>query len=572
MSIKIKRKDYADMFGLTVGDKVRLADTNLIIEVEKDFTVYGDECKFGAGKVIRDGMGQSSKMMDKEGVLDLVITNALIIDYWGIVKADIGIKDGKIVEIGKAGNPDIMDGVDKDMNIGASTEVISGEGLIATCGGIDSHVHFISPQIIEEALSSGITTLLGGGTGPATGSYATTATPGRWNIEQMLKSLDAFPINIGICGKGNSSSPHPLREQVAAGIIGFKLHEDWGSTPEVINNCLNIADEYDVQICLHTDTPNEAGFVEDTLSAINGRAIHCYHVEGAGGGHSPDTLKLCGEPNILPSSTSPTLPFTINTVDEHLHMLMVCHHLDPKIKEDVAFASSRIRANTIAAEDILHDLGAISIINSDAQAMGRIAEVIIRTWQLADKMKKQRGKLKEDSSENDNYRAKRYISKYTINPAIAHGISSYLGSIEKGKIADIVLWKPAFFGAKPEIVIKGGFITYAAMGEANASIPTVQPIMGKYMFGGFGGSVYENSVTFVSTDAYKNDIASQLKLQKKIFPVRNCRGISKKDMFVNNWVPKIEVDPKNHEVRADGKLLKCEPAKELPLTQRYFLF
>lgn len=572
MSLKIKREDYANMYGPTVGDKIRLADTELIVEVEKDFTVYGDECKFGAGKVIRDGMGQNSKATDKEGVLDLVITNAVIIDYWGIVKADIGIKDGKIVGIGKAGNPDIMDGVNKDMIVGTSTEVISGEGLIATCGGIDSHVHFISPQIIEEALFSGITTLLGGGTGPATGSYATTATPGRWNIEQMLKSLDAFPINIGIFGKGNSSSPHALIEQISSGIIGFKLHEDWGSTPEVINNCLNIIDEYDIQACLHTDTPNEAGFVEDTISAINGRAIHCYHVEGAGGGHSPDTLKLCGEPNILPSSTTPTLPFTINTVDEHLYMLMICHHLDPKIEEDVAFASSRIRANTIAAEDVLHDLGAISIINSDSQAMGRVAEVIIRTWQLADKMKKQRGKLKEDSSENDNYRVRRYISKYTINPAIAHGISSYVGSMEKEKIADIVLWKPAFFGVKPELVIKGGFITYAAMGEANASIPTVQPIMGKYMFGGFGKAVYQNSITFVSKEAYENGIAKRLKLEKKVLPVKNCRQIGKKDMILNNMTPKIEVDYKDYKVRADGELLYCEPAKELPLTQRYFLF
>lgn len=572
MSIKINRKDYADMFGPTTGDKVRLADTDLIIEVEKDFTTYGDECKFGAGKVIRDGMGQNSKVTDKEGVLDLVITNALIVDYWGIAKADIGIKNGKIVGIGKAGNPDIMDGVDRDMVIGASTEVIAAEGLIATCGGIDSHVHFISPQIIEEALFSGITTMIGGGVGSATGSYATTATPGKWNINRMLEAMDAFPMNIGLCGKGNSSSPKPLKEQIAAGAMGFKIHEDWGSTPEVIDICLNVADESDVIVCLHTDTPNEAGFVEDTISAINGRTIHSYHVEGAGGGHAPDVIKLCGEPNVLPSSTTPTLPYTINTVDEHLYMLMVCHHLDPKIKEDVAFASSRIRANTIAAEDILHDLGAIPIVNSDAQAMGRTAEVIIRTWQLADKMKRQRGRLKKDSSENDNFRVKRYICKYTINSAITHGISSYLGSLEKDKFADIVLWKPAFFGVRPELVIKAGFIVYAAMGEANASVPTVQPIMGKYMFGGFGRAIYQNSIIFVSSESYKNSIAKKLKLEKMVLPVKNCRQISKKDMLYNSWVPKIEVDYKSYKVRADGALLECDPAKKLPLTQRYFLF
>lgn len=572
MAMKINRKDYVDMFGPTVGDKIRLADTDLIIEVEKDFTVYGDECKFGAGKVIRDGMGQSSKVTDKEGSLDLVITNALIVDHWGIIKADIGIKGGKIVGIGKGGNPDIMHGVNKDMIIGASTEVIAGEGLIATAGGIDSHVHFISPQIIEEALSSGITTMIGGGTGPATGSFATTATPGRWNIQQMLKALEGFPMNIGICGKGNSSNPNPLREQIAAGIVGFKLHEDWGSTPQVINNCLDIADEYDIQVYLHTDTPNEAGFVEDTIAAIDGRTIHCYHVEGAGGGHSPDTLKLCGEANILPSSTTPTLPFTVNTVDEHLYMLMVCHHLDPNIKEDIAFASSRIRPETIAAEDILHDLGAISIINSDAQAMGRTAEVIIRTWQLADKMKKQRGKLKEDCANNDNFRVKRYLCKYTINPAIAQGTSSHVGSLEKGKFADIVLWKPMFFGVKTEMVIKGGFITHAAMGEANGSIPTVQPIMGKYMFGGFGKAIYKNSITFVSSESYESDIASKLKIEKIVLPVQNCRQISKKDMLYNRWVPKIEIDHKSYKVRANKELLTCAPATSLPLTQRYFLF
>ncbi len=572
MSYNIKRKEYGAIYGPTVGDKVRLGDTALFAEVEKDYTVYGDENKFGAGKVIRDGMGQSARFTRTEGVLDLVITNALILDYWGIVKADIGIKDGKIAGIGKAGNPDIMDGVDRKMIVGTSTEVIAGEGLIVTAGGIDSHVHFISPQIVEEALFSGITTMIGGGAGPATGTFATTATPGKWNIEQMLKSVEAFPMNFGLCGKGNSSFRDPLKEQIEAGVIGMKLHEDWGSTPEAINSCLKVIAEYDIQACLHTDTPNEAGFVEDTIAAIDGRSIHAYHVEGAGGGHAPDTIKLCGEKNIICSSTTPTLPYTINTVDEHLHMLMVCHHLDHKIKEDLSFATSRIRANTIAAEDILHDLGAISIINSDAQAMGRTAEVITRTWQLADKMKKQRGKLKEDVSGNDNYRLKRYLSKYTINPAITHGISEYLGSIEEGKFADLVLWKPSFFGVKSEMVIKGGFITYAAMGEANASIPTVQPIMGKYMFGGFGRAIQENSITFVSQNAYKNGIAKKLNLAKQTFPVSRCRGIMKKDMFYNNWVPKIEVNYQNYEVRADGRLLNCLPAKELSLAQRYFLF
>jgi urease subunit alpha len=572
MSYNIKRKEYGAIYGPTVGDKVRLGDTELFAEVEKDYTIYGDENKFGAGKVIRDGMGQNARFTRSEGVLDLVITNALIMDYWGIVKADIGIKDGKIAGIGKAGNPDIMDGVDKKMIVGASTEVIAGEGLIVTAGGIDSHVHFISPQIIEEALFSGITTMIGGGTGPATGTFATTATPRKWNIEQMLKSVEAFPMNFGLCGKGNSSFSDPLKEQIEAGAIGMKLHEDWGSTPEAINSCLKVIDAYDIQACLHTDTPNESGFVEDTVAAIDGRSIHAYHVEGAGGGHAPDTIKLCEEENIMCSSTTPTLPYTINTVDEHLYMLMVCHHLDHKIKEDLSFANSRIRANTIAAEDILHDLGAIPIINSDAQAMGRAAEVITRTWQLADKMKKQRGKLKEDVAGNDNFRLKRYLSKYTINPAIAHGISEYLGSIEVGKFADLVLWKPSFFGVKTEIVIKGGFIAYAVMGEANASIPTVQPMMGKYMFGGFGQAIQKNSITFVSLKAFENGIAKRLNLAKQVFPVSRCRGIMKKDMFYNNWVPKIDVNYKNYEVRADGTLLNCSPAKELSLAQRYFLF
>jgi urease subunit alpha len=568
----MKRKEYVDTFGPTLGDKVRLADTNLIIEVEKDYTVYGDECKFGAGKTIRDGMGQNARATREEGVLDLVITNVLIMDYWGIIKADIGIKDGRIVGIGKAGNPDIMNGVNKDMVIGASTEVIAGEGLIATAGGVDSHVHFISPQIIEDALFSGITTMIGGGTGPATGTLATTATSGKWNIQQMLKSIEAFPMNFGFCGKGNSSFPKPLKEQIEAGVIGLKLHEDWGSTPKAISKCLDVIDKYDIQVCLHTDSSNEAGFIEDTIAAIGGRSIHAYHVEGAGGGHSPDVIKLCGEKNILCSSTTPTLPYTVNTVDEHLYMLMACHHLDPKIKEDVAFANSRIRANTIAAEDILHDLGAISIINSDAQAMGRAAEIIIRTWQLADKMKKQRGKLKEDSTENDNHRAKQYISKYTINPAVAHGISSEVGSLETGKFADIVIWKPAFFGVKPEFVIKGGFIAYAAMGEANGSIPVAQPIMGKYMFGGFGKAICQNSITFVSASAYENNIVGKLKLEKRVLPVKNCRRIGKKDMRYNTWVPKVEVDYKNYQVRANGELLTCAPSKELPMSRRYFLF
>ncbi|MCK5242897.1 urease subunit alpha [bacterium] len=572
MACKLNSREYADSFGPTTGDKVRLADTELFIEVEKDFAIYGDECKFGAGKVIRDGMGQAAFARRDEGVLDLVITNALIIDYWGVVKADIGIKDGKIAGLGKAGNPDIMHGVDKNMVIGASTEVLAGEGCIVTAGGIDSHVHFISPQIVEEAMSSGITTMLGGGTGPATGSYATTATPGKWNLERMLGAAEAFPMNLGFCGKGNASFRQPLQEQIEAGAIGLKLHEDWGSTRGAIDSCLDVMNEYDVQACLHTDTPNEAGFVEDTIASINGRTIHAYHVEGAGGGHAPDVIKLCGEKNIICSSTTPTRPYTINTAEEHLYMLMVCHHLDPKIKEDVAFAGSRIRANTMAAEDILHDLGAICIINSDAQAMGRTAEVITRTWQSADKMKKQRGQLKEDAAGNDNFRIKRYIAKYAINPAIAHGISDYVGSLEKGKFADIVLWKPEFFGVKPEIVIKGGMITYAAMGEANASIPTVQPVMGKYMYGGFGKAVAQNSITFVSGSAYRNNIAERLKLEKIVLPVRNCRQINKDSMIYNSYTPKIEVDYKNYQVRADGELLSCEPATELPLAQRYFLF
>jgi urease subunit alpha len=572
MPYNIDRKIYSDMYGPTVNDKLRLADTDLVIEIEKDYNTYGDECKFGAGKTMRDGMGQNVHITSYNGALDLLITNVIIIDYWGIVKADIGIKNGVITGIGKAGNPDIMNGVDPKMIVGAATEIIAGENLIATAGGIDSHVHFISPQIIEESLASGITTMIGGGTGPATGSFATTATPGKWNIENMLHAIESFPMNFGLCGKGNSSAANPLKEQIEAGIVGLKLHEDWGSTSEAIRTCLDIVDKYDIQVCLHTDTSNESGFVEDTIASIGGHAIHAYHVEGAGGGHAPDVIKLAGEHNIIASSTTPTLPFTQNTVDEHLYMLMVCHHLNPKMKEDIAFANSRIRANTMAAEDILQDLGAISIINSDSQAMGRTAEVISRTWQLADKMKKQRGKLREDVHQNDNYRVKRYISKYTINPAIAHGISNYLGSLEKNKFADIVLWKPSFFGVKPEIVIKGGFIAYAAMGEANASIPTAQPIMGKYMFGGYGSAIHSGSITFVSEYAYNHNIKEKLDLKKIVFPVKNCRNISKNNMIFNNLTPKIEVDYKNYEVRANGELLTCDPSKELPLSQRYFLF
>jgi urease subunit alpha len=565
---RIDRRAYAEMYGPTTGDRLRLADTGLIIEVEADHTVYGDEVKFGGGKVIRDGMGQSQCSCSES--VDTVITNALIIDYWGIVKADIGIKDGRIAAIGKAGNPDTQANV--TIIIGPGTEVIAGEGQIVTAGGVDSHIHFICPQQIEEALMSGVTTMLGGGTGPATGTNATTCTPGVWNIQRMLQAADSFPMNLGFLGKGNASLPLALEEQVKAGAIGLKLHEDWGTTPAAIDNCLNVADHYDVQVAIHTDTLNESGFVEDTLAAIKGRAIHTYHTEGAGGGHSPDIIKACGEANILPSSTNPTRPFTVNTIDEHLDMLMVCHHLDPKIAEDVAFAESRIRRETIAAEDILHDLGAFSMISSDSQAMGRVGEVICRTWQTAHKMKVQRGSLKEDTSRNDNFRVKRYIAKYTINPAITHGISSQVGSIEVGKLADLVLWKPAFFGAKPSLIIKAGFIAAAPMGDPNASIPTPQPVHYRPMFAAFGKARSASCITFLSKAAYDNGVADLLKLSSMISPVFNTRNISKASLIHNTYLPKIEVDPQTYEVRADGQLLVCEPMSVLPLAQRYFLF
>jgi urease subunit alpha len=564
----LSRRAYADMFGPTTGDRVRLGDTELIIEVEADRTCYGDEVKFGGGKVIRDGMGQSQRPGAE--VADLVITNALIVDYWGIVKADIGIKDGYIAAIGKAGNPDTQDGV--DIVIGAGTEVIAGEGRIVTPGGIDAHIHFIAPQQIEEALASGVTTMLGGGTGPATGTNATTCTPGAWNLARMLQAADAFPMNLGFMGKGNASLPGPLHEQVTAGAMGLKLHEDWGTTPAAIDNCLTVADDTDIQVAIHTDTLNESGFVETTLAALKGRTIHTFHTEGAGGGHAPDIIKACGEPNVLPSSTNSTRPYTVNTVDEHLDMLMVCHHLDSRIPEDVAFAESRIRRETIAAEDILHDLGAFSMIASDSQAMGRVGEVITRTWQTAHKMKVQRGALAEDTARNDNFRVKRYIAKYTINPAITHGIAAVVGSIEPGKLADIVLWKPAFFGTKPALIIKGGFIAYAPMGDPNASIPTPQPVHYRPMFGSFAGAMAETSFTFVSTAAHAADIGGRLRLARRTLPVSATRGISKRDMCLNDYLPVMEVDPETYEVRADGELLHCEPATSLPLAQRYFLF
>ena len=574
MSLNIPRRTYADLYGPTTGDRVRLADTDLIVEVEKDFTTYGDEITFGGGKVIRDGMGQSSRAAreTEKGVLDLVITNALIIDYWGIVKGDIGIRDGKIVKVGKAGNPDTMAGVDPELIVGASTEVIAGENMIVTAGAVDSHIHFISPQQIYEALSAGITTMIGGGTGPATGTNATTCTPGKWNLARMLEAAEHFPMNIGFLGKGNSGTPEPLAEQLAAGACGLKLHEDWGTTPAAIDVCLNVADKYDVQVAIHTDTINEAGFVEDTIAAINGRTIHTYHTEGAGGGHAPDIIRIAAYPNILPSSTNPTRPFTVNTIAEHLDMLMVCHHLNPQVPEDVAFAESRIRPETIAAEDILHDLGVFSMISSDSQAMGRIGEVIIRTWQTAHKMKTQRGALSNDSSRNDNFRVKRYISKYTINPAITHGIASHVGSIEPGKLADLVIWKPAFFGVKPEIILKGGFIAWSVMGDANASIPTPQPVLYRPMFGSFGKAMNSTSLTFLSKAALEADIPKKYGLQKTCAAVENCRNIGKAEMIHNDATPKIEVDPETYEVRADGELLTCEPASILPLAQRYFLF
>lgn len=572
MTYKMSGKKYASMFGPTTGDKIRLADTNLIIEVEKDYTVYGDELKFGGGKTLRDGMGQCVHINSEEGALDLVITNALIVDSTGIFKADIGIKNGNIVGIGKSGNPDIMDGVNENMIVGASTEAISAEGLIVTAGGIDTHIHFISPQQVNTALCSGITTMIGGGTGPADGSNATTCTPGPWNIEKMLKASEEYPMNIGLFGKGNCSSEEPLIEQIKSGIIGLKIHEDWGATPKVIDTCLTVADKYDIQVAIHTDTLNEGGCIEDTINAIAGRTIHTFHTEGAGGGHSPDIIKAASYGNILPASTNPTMPFTLNTIDEHLDMLMVCHHLDKKIEEDVAFADSRIRPETIAAEDILQDLGVFSIMSSDSQAMGRVGEVITRTWQSAHKMKNQRGHLPEDNKENDNYRVKRYIAKYTINPAIAHGISNYVGSVEEGKFADLVIWNPAFFGIKPDIILKGGMIIEAKMGDPGASIPTPEPIMYRSMFGAHGSAKYDTCITFVSKDAYENGVKRKLSLKKKILPVENCRNIGKKDMVLNNATPEITVDPESYTVKADGILLTCEPAEKLPLAQLYNLF
>ena len=565
----INRNSYASMYGPTIGDKIRLADTELFIEIEKDYTSYGEEVKFGGGKVIRDGMGQS-QISNAKGAVDTVITNAVILDHWGIVKADIGIKNGYIFKIGKAGNPDVQSNV--DIIIGPGTEVIAGEGKIVTAGGIDAHIHFISPQQIEEALCSGITTMLGGGTGPAEGTNATTCTPGPWHISKMLQAADAFPVNLGFFGKGNASKPEALIEQVEAGVCGLKLHEDWGTTPSAIDTCLNIAEKYDIQVAIHTDTLNESGFVENTTKAFKGRCIHAFHTEGAGGGHAPDIIKLVGEKNVLPSSTNPTRPYTINTIDEHLDMLMVCHHLDPRIPEDVAFAESRIRAETIAAEDILHDLGAFSMIASDSQAMGRVGEVIIRTWQTAAKMKIQRGSLPEDNKGNDNFRCKRYIAKYTINPAIAHGISNKVGSLQENKLADIVIWEPAFFGVKPEKIIKGGAINNSLMGDPNASIPTPQPVHYRPMFGQFGRALFDTSITFVSQISKDNLIQDQLGLNKLIEPVIGTRNISKDSMLLNNYTPVIQVDSETYEVRADGVLLTCEPAEVLPMAQRYFLY
>ncbi len=567
MAYEIGREAYADMFGPTTGDKVRLADTDLFIEVEDDKTTYGEEVKFGGGKVIRDGMGQS-QVSRKDGAVDAVITNALIVDHWGIIKADVGIRDGRIAAIGKAGNPDVQSNI--DIVIGPGTEAIAGEGRLLTAGGIDAHIHWISPQQIDDALYSGITTMLGGGTGPAEGTNATTCTPGPWNLGRMLQAADGLPMNLGFFGKGNASQPEPLIEQVNAGACGLKLHEDWGTTPSAINTCLNVADDMDVQVAIHTDTLNETGFVENTISAFDGRTIHAFHTEGAGGGHAPDIIKVCGELNVLPSSTNPTRPFTVNTIDEHLDMLMVCHHLDSKIPEDVAFAESRIRRETIAAEDILHDLGAFSMIASDSQAMGRVGEVIIRTWQTADKMKKQRGPLQEETGNNDNQRVKRYIAKYTINPAITHGISEQVGSVEAGKLADLVIWKPMFFGVKPDLILKCGTIAGAAMGDPNASIPTPQPVHYRPMFANFGQSLKESSVSFISDAALGID--GELKLRKQTLPVSNTRSITKKDMILNDYTPEMFVDPETYEVRADGELLTCEPATELPMAQRYFLF
>ncbi|MDL2400653.1 urease subunit alpha [Rhizobium mayense] len=570
MPYKISRAAYANMFGPTIGDKVRLADTELFIEVEKDFTTYGEEVKFGGGKVIRDGMGQS-QVTRADGAVDTVITNALIVDTWGIVKADIGLKEGRIVAIGKAGNPDTQPGV--NIIVGPGTEAIAGEGKIVTAGGMDSHIHFICPQQIEEALMSGLTTMLGGGTGPAHGTLATTCTPGPWHIARMIEAADAFPMNLAFAGKGNASLPGALEEMVLAGATSLKLHEDWGTTPGAIDCCLTVADEYDVQVMIHTDTLNESGFVEDTISAIKGRTIHAFHTEGAGGGHAPDIIKICGQPNVIPSSTNPTRPYTVNTIAEHLDMLMVCHHLSPSIPEDIAFAESRIRKETIAAEDILHDIGAFSIISSDSQAMGRVGEVAIRTWQTADKMKRQRGRLAQETGDNDNFRVKRYIAKYTINPAIAHGLSHEIGSIEVGKRADLVIWNPAFFGVKPDMILLGGSIAAAPMGDPNASIPTPQPVHYRPMFASFGKSLTNSSVTFVSQASLAAGLAGRLGVAKSLVAVKNTRGgISKASMVHNSLTPHIEVDPETYEVRADGELLTCEPATVLPMAQRYFLF
>ena len=569
----IGRQAYAEMFGPTVGDRVRLADTGLVIEVEQDFTLragsYGEEVKFGGGKTIRDGMAQSQRTRT-QGAMDTVLTNALILDHWGIIKADIGLKDGRIAAIGKAGNPDTQPGV--DIIIGPGTEIISCEGMIVTAGGIDTHIHFIAPQQIEEALCSGITTMIGGGTGPATGTFATTCTPGPWNMERMLQAAEAFPMNLGFLGKGNASLPAALHEQIEAGAIGLKLHEDWGTTPAAIDNCLNVAEETDTQVAIHTDTLNESGFVEDTVAAFKGRTIHTFHTEGAGGGHAPDILKVVGEANVLPSSTNPTRPYTINTLDEHVDMLMVCHHLDPAIAEDLAFAESRIRKETIAAEDILHDLGAISMFSSDSQAMGRVGEVIIRTWQTAHKMKEQRGPLPGDTDRHDNFRVKRYLAKYTINPAIAHGISHEVGSVEVGKWADLVVFKPAFFGVKPALILKGGFIAMAAMGDPNASIPTPQPVHYRPMFGSYGGALTRSSLTFVSQAGMAAGIGQRFGLHKPLVAVKGIRGIGKRDMVHNHYAPRMEVDAQTYAVRADGQLLTCEPAVSLPMAQRYFLF
>ena len=565
---RISRSAYAEMYGPTTGDRVRLADTELIIEVERDLTVYGEEVKFGGGKVIRDGMGQSQRTA--ADVVDTIITNALIVDHWGIIKADIGLRGGRIVGIGKGGNPDVQPCV--DLIVGAATEVIAGEGLIATPGGIDTHIHWICPQLAEEALMSGVTTMIGGGTGPATGTNATTCTPGPWHLERMYQAIDELPVNIGLLGKGNVSLPLPLQEQIEAGAIGLKLHEDWGTTPAAIDNCLAVAEKYDVQVAIHTDTLNESGFVEDTIAAFKGRAIHTYHTEGAGGGHAPDIIRVCGEANVLPSSTNPTRPYTVNTVDEHLDMLMVCHHLSPGIPEDVAFAESRIRRETIAAEDILHDLGAFSMISSDSQAMGRVGEVITRTWQTAHKMKVQRGALPDDSHRNDNFRVRRYVAKYTINPALTHGIADEVGSIEPGKLADIVLWRPAFFGAKAALIIKGGMIVAAPMGDPNGSIPTPQPVHYRPMFGALGGARCATSVSFVSAVASAGPMAQRLSLRKRLVAVRGTRSIRKRDLILNDYMPHIEVDAQTYQVRADGQVLTCEPAASLPLAQRYFLF